>query len=74
MNLKDNQSTEQIKLSNDLTKTEREQEKMLFEKTKELNKEYSGEFQFRVKGPPWARRIAKFPIGTGSGEEGEGKQ
>ena len=48
-----------IRISNDLTKAEREHEKKLFDEAKRLEVENSGEAIFRVKGPPWARKIVK---------------
>ena len=51
---------EKVGVSNDLTKTERQEEKKLFSLAQELQqKEGKGEFLFKVKGPPWARRIVK---------------
>ena len=48
---------EKVSIQNDLTKAEREREKELRAKAKELEKNEGG--QFRVKGPPWARKIIK---------------
>ncbi len=56
--LKTNKEYEKVRLANDLTKSEREAEKKLYLEAKEL-KEKSGEYTFKVRGPPWARRIVK---------------
>jgi hypothetical protein len=51
----------EVRIGNDLTRTERVQEKELYEKSKQMQ-EQSGEHRFRVRGPPWARRIVKMPL------------
>lgn len=49
-----------VKISNDLTKTEREQEKKLWEEAKQKrDQNTSGEFTYKVRGPPWARKVVK---------------
>ena len=48
-----------IRIANDLTKAERENEKQLYAKAKEMQKEDSGDYIYKVRGPPWARRVAK---------------
>ena len=48
-----------IRIANDLTKAERETEKQLYAKAKEMQKEESGDYIYKVRGPPWARRVAK---------------
>lgn len=48
-----------VRIANDLTKTEREQEKQLYVKAKEMQENESGEYLFKVRGPPWARKIVK---------------
>ena len=48
-----------IRLSNDLTRTERDQEKILYDEAKELESKESGNFIFRVRGPPWARKVVR---------------
>lgn len=50
-----------VRLANDLTKTEREKEKELYEEAKEKQRKSSGEYTFRVRGPPWARRVVRIP-------------
>ena len=52
-------SEEHIRISNDLTKSERDHEKQLHLKAKELQENESGEYMYRVRGPPWARKIVK---------------
>ena len=49
-----------VNVSNDLTKAERENEKKLWIEAKKLQeKEESGEYIYRVRGPPWARKVVK---------------
>jgi ribosomal protein L33 len=56
----ENEEYKNVKLANDLTKTERETEKQLYARARELTeKESSGEFMFKVRGPPWARKVVK---------------
>ncbi|KAJ8014651.1 hypothetical protein DPEC_G00017850 [Dallia pectoralis] len=50
-----------VRLANDLTKTEREKEKELYEEAKEKQRKSPGEYTFRVRGPPWARREVRIP-------------
>lgn len=47
------------RVTNDLTKTEREYEKKLFSEAKELEKNTPGEYKFVIRGPPWDRKIVK---------------
>ncbi|KAK3104618.1 hypothetical protein FSP39_006297 [Pinctada imbricata] len=47
-----------VRISNDFTQAERDQERKLVSEMKELQKN-SGEFLYRIRGPPWARRIVK---------------
>jgi len=52
-----------VSVSNDLTKTERENEKKLWEEAKNMTtKDTSGNYQYKVRGPPWSRKIAKLKI------------
>ncbi len=47
-------------MQHDLTKKLREDEKKLREEAKKMESEdTSGEYDYRIRGPPWARRIAK---------------
>lgn len=46
----------ELRISNDLTKTEREMDKKLYEEAKDKSQ---GEDTFKVRGPPWARKIVK---------------
>ncbi len=48
-----------ISVQNDLTKKQREQEKLLREEAKKKEEEASGETKFTVRGPPWDRKIVK---------------
>ena len=48
-----------INVSNDLTKTERAKEKELWEAAKKMDKDDSGDYEYKVRGPPWARKVAK---------------
>ena len=50
---------EEIRLANDLTKSEREQEAKLFEKAKEMEKNCQDGLTYRVRGPPWARKVVR---------------
>ncbi len=50
-----------LSITNDLTQSEREENKILVQKAKEMTEgDASGEFVFRVRGPPWDRHIVKF--------------
>lgn len=46
----------ELKISNDLTKEERKNEQKLYTEAKRRSQ---GEDKFKVRGPPWARRIVK---------------
>lgn len=48
-----------VRVANDLTRTEREKEKELYEEAKEKQRKSSGEYIFKVRGPPWARRVVR---------------
>ncbi len=48
-----------ISIQNDLTQKQREREKIMREEAKKKEQEASGEVKFRVRGPPWDRRIVK---------------
>ena len=61
-NLRDSTRYKGVRLANDLTRTEREMEKNLYTKARDLSEECSGEFRFRVRGPPWARKVVKVRI------------
>jgi len=60
--LNENEELKSINIANDLTKTERENEKKLYEQAKEMKKTVSGDYTFRVRGPPWARKIVKVRV------------
>ena len=57
--LHDNEDFKSVSINNDLTKSEREQEALLREEAKRLSEEASGDCQYRVRGPPWARKVVK---------------
>ena len=49
-----------INVSNDLAKTERAREKELWEEAKNTkDKDDSGNYEYKVRGPSWARKVAK---------------
>ena len=48
-----------IQIKNDLTKNEREREKILREEAKKMTNQASGAGTFMVRGPPWARKIVQ---------------
>jgi hypothetical protein len=57
---KQNQKYENVSVSNDLTQTEREKEKKLWSEAKRQQiSDVSGDYMYKVRGPPWARRIVK---------------
>ena len=51
-----------ISVQNDLTPKQREQEKMLREEAKKKEEDASGEVKFRVRGPPWDRKIIRVEV------------
>ena len=71
--LKDSEeeSLKDIKASNDYTPAERENEKKLYEEAQKRQKNCSGDYLFRVRGPPWSRRIAKIRKETNREEQEE---
>ena len=52
----------ETRVGNDLTPTERDRERKLYEEAKELQVNSQGKAQFRVRGPPWNRKIVMLPI------------
>lgn len=52
---------ENVRIANDLTKVEREIERKLYMEAKDLQSKEKGNFLYKVRGPPWARRVAKLP-------------
>ena len=52
---------EKVNVSNDLIKAEREKEKQLWHEAKKQQqlKDKSGDFIYKVRGSPWARRVTK---------------
>ena len=58
--LKNNDKFGNIKIDHDKTKQEREESKKLFEEAKRQEAaDQSGEYIYRVRGPPWERKIRK---------------
>ena len=54
------EALQKISVQHDLTKKQREDEKEMRECAKKMEAEdESGEFNYRIRGPPWARRIVK---------------
>ena len=54
------EAMKKISVQHDLTKKQREDEKELRDHAKKMESEdNSGEFNYRIRGPPWARRIVK---------------
>lgn len=62
-NLHDKDEYKDIRVANDLTKKEREQEADLWRKAKNLTEE--GQGKYRVAGPPWNRRVVRVAAGRG---------
>ena len=49
-----------VRISNDLTKAERDKERELFNSAKRMQEQdHSGNFLYKVRGPPWARKVVK---------------
>ena len=57
--LKDGDCYKEIRVTNDLTKSERENERKLFLEAKQLEEDSQGLHKFKVRGPPWQRHIIK---------------
>ncbi|XP_071153417.1 uncharacterized protein PF3D7_1120000-like [Mytilus edulis] len=58
--IKTNPKYEKVGVSNDLTQAEREQEKRLWDQARrQTEDEVSGDYHFRVRVPPWARKVVK---------------
>jgi hypothetical protein len=61
-NMQEDETLKDVRIKNDLTRTEREQEATLREETRDLNEkaQVDGEdVRFRLRGPPWDRKIVK---------------
>lgn len=52
-----------IAMSHDMTKTEREEERRLFSEAKKLTAQTHGKETYKVRGPPGARRVVKITEG-----------
>lgn len=51
-----------LSFSNDMTKLEREENRRLVEEAKKMeNDDASGLWSYKVRGPPWSRKITKLP-------------
>ena len=48
-----------LSIQSDQTKKEREEEKKLVDEAKDRQAKDEGKCRYRVKGPPWARKIVK---------------
>ena len=57
--LKDIEEFKDIKVNHDMIKLEREEGKLMYEKAKEMTNQSEGKYHYRVRGPPWKRRIVK---------------
>ncbi len=57
---KASEAMRRISVQHDLTKKQRKEEKEMRAEAKKMESEdESGEWNYRIRGPPWARRIAK---------------
>ncbi len=58
--IKSSPKYEKVGVANDLTKTERENEKRLWNEAQKLQKGAKGkDFLYKVRGPPWARKVVE---------------
>ena len=58
--IRENDKFKNIKIDHDKTKQEREESKKLYEEAKRQEAaDKSGEYLYRVRGPPWERKIRK---------------
>ena len=58
------ENLKRVRVKHDMSKSEREEAKRLYEQAKEQEskaKQDGGNFIYRVRGPPWAMKIVKFP-------------
>ena len=63
-----------ISISHDMTPLQREEDKEMFEEAKRMEEEEtSGDFIFRVRGPPWNRYIKKIRKTAGQGNQAAGE-
>ena len=56
--LRESESLKHLKIQHDMSRQERQEEKERVEKVKELNNN-SGNLKFKIRGPPWDRRVIK---------------
>ena len=62
-NLKDSSEFGQISINNDLTKEERKNEEKLWELAKDLQNQHpSGDYTYKVRGPPCSRKVTKVAV------------
>ena len=54
-----NSPFEMISISHDMTKAQRIEEQKLYEESKRLEQQSGGKIIYRVRGPPWDRRVRK---------------
>ena len=60
-----------VSINHDMTKMEREQNKKMVASAKEMeSKDASGLWHYRVRGPPWDRKIIKLPKTKGQEQQG----
>jgi hypothetical protein len=57
--LREDESYKDIRVKNDMTRAEREEEFKLRQEARRLSEQDSGEHRFLVRGPPWGRKIVK---------------
>ena len=50
---------EGVIISHDMTDEQRKEHKRMIQRANEMNLDLSGNFRYRVRGPPWNMRIAK---------------
>ena len=62
--LKDHEHLSSVQIRNDLTKCERERERKLYEDAKKKESDEAEEYIYRVRGPPWSRKIVRLPKTT----------
>ena len=52
----------QVRVQHDMSREEREEETRLYKEAKAMGAQDQGNWSYKVRGPPWARRIAKIKI------------
>ncbi len=56
--LKDSEYSE-VRVAHDMTKQEREESKKMYEEAKKMQEQSGGNYRYKVRGPPWARKIVR---------------